>query len=221
MQTKTGRPHWLVVDEAHHVLPASGHSPGSFLAAEEMLSSILITVEPVRVDPKALFDVNLVIAVGAAPQETFRQFSDHIGLAPPKIQASETENSLVHLWQCKESGEAVPVRIEPGETDRRRHRRKYAEGDLQDKSFHFRGPEGKLNLRAQNLIMFIQLSEGIDDATWLYHLERHEYSEWVRTAIKDTTLADSIALIERAHLPPEESRRRIKTAIEEIYTHPS
>src|SRR6266446_10126510 len=53
---------------------------------------------------------------------------------------------------------------------RLRHSRKYAEGELgEDKSFYFRGQEGSLNLRAQNLVLFLQIAEGVDDGTWLYH----------------------------------------------------
>ena len=52
--------------------------------------------------------------------------------------------------------------------EHRRHSRKYAEGELpQDRSFYFRGPQGKLNLRAQNLMVFLQMAEGVDDETWL------------------------------------------------------
>ena len=49
--------------------------------------------------------------------------------------------------------------------------RKYAEGELPpDRSFYFRGPDGKLNLRAQNLALFLQIADGVDDETWLHHL---------------------------------------------------
>src|SRR5512147_922046 len=69
---------------------------------------------------------------------------------------------------------------------RRRHIRKYAEGQLgEDKSFYFRGPDNRLNLRAQNLNMFVQIAEGVDDATWLHHLRAGDYSRWLRDAIKD------------------------------------
>jgi hypothetical protein len=34
-----------------------------------------------------------------------------------------------------------------------------------DKSFFFRGPDAALYLRAQNLSTFLQLAEGVDDAT--------------------------------------------------------
>jgi hypothetical protein len=40
----------------------------------------------------------------------------------------------------------------------------------------FQGPENKQNLRAQNLMTFIALADGIDDETWLHHLKQHDYS---------------------------------------------
>ena len=92
---------------------------------------------------------------------------------------------------------------------RLRHSRKYAEGELgEDKSFYFRGPEGSLNLRARNLVLFLQLAEGVDDGTWLYHLHAGDYSRWVRDAINDDELAGEIANIEADELlNPSESRR--------------
>ena len=82
--------------------------------------------------------------------------------------------------------------------ERRRHVRKYARGDVQDKAFHFRGPDERLNLRAQNLGLFAQIGEGVDDETWSFHLERGDYERWFRDAMKDPELADG------APLPPGE-----------------
>jgi hypothetical protein len=101
--------------------------------------------------------------------------------------------------------------------------RKYAEGELQpDRSFYFRGPEEKLNLRAQNLMTFLQLADGVDDETWVHHLRRGDYSGWFRAAIKDEPLAAAAARVERERsLSPVESRARIRALVEELYTSPS
>ena len=111
----------------------------------------------------------------------------------------------------------------PPRVERQRHARKYMEGELgKDKSFYFRGPEEKLNLRAQNLMVFIQLAEGVDDATWLHHLQQGDYVHWFRTVIKDTDLADETHEIgKRQNLSTRESRALIKTAIEKRYTAPA
>jgi hypothetical protein len=88
-----------------------------------------------------------------------------------------------------------------------------------DRSFYFRGPEQKLNLRAQNLTLFLQIADGVDDATWLYHLKRGDYSRWFREGIKDDLLADEAAGSERDEsLSPVESRGKIRAAVERRYT---
>ena len=104
-----------------------------------------------------------------------------------------------------------------------RHIRKYAEGALgEDKSFYFRGPSNALNLRAQNLTIFMQMADGVDDDTWLHHLQAHDYSRWVREAIKDDELADELQQIEgQPARDPEATRRSVREAIERKYTAPA
>lgn len=118
-----------------------------------------------------------------------------------------------------------PLRLRStlGRTERRRHQRKYAEGDLgADKSFYFRGPASALNLRAQNLTLFIQLADGVDDATWLHHLRQGDYSRWFRDSVKDEELAADTARIEaRRDLSARASRAMIRDAIEQRYTLPA
>jgi len=116
----------------------------------------------------------------------------------------------------------VLLNIPLSRTERQRHQRKYAEGELSpEKSFYFRGPENTLNLRAHNLIQFLRIAEGIDDATWMHHLHRGDYSQWFRKAIKDESLAAEAAQVEQlAGLPPRQSRTRIRSAVERLYTLP-
>jgi hypothetical protein len=115
------------------------------------------------------------------------------------------------------------VVLEPSRTERKRHLRKYSEGSLgEDRSFYFRGPEGKLNLRAHNLIVFMDLADGVDEDTWLYHWRRGEVSQWLRTCIKDEPLAEKIETVEKDQRDdPASSRQRVRQLIEEIYTLPA
>jgi hypothetical protein len=101
----------------------------------------------------------------------------------------------------------------------RRHVRKYTEGELPpERSFYFRGPSGALNLRAANLLRFVELAEGVDEPTWTWHLRQRDYSTWAREMIKDEDLADALAAVESAGLPPAESRRRALDEIRARYT---
>ena len=67
----------------------------------------------------------------------------------------------------------------------------------------------------------MQIAEGVDDATWLHHLERGDYSRWFREAIKNEDLAREAAAIEQAAAPASESRARIRAAIDRRYTLPA
>jgi hypothetical protein len=102
--------------------------------------------------------------------------------------------------------------------ERRRHRRKYAGGELAPElCFYFRGRDGKLNLKAQNLAMFLQISDGVDDETWLFHLKNGDISGWFRDVIKDPDLALQAELVQRTDVTAEESRKHIRREIEKRY----
>jgi hypothetical protein len=115
------------------------------------------------------------------------------------------------------------VTLAAGRSAQRRHRRKYAHGELgPDKSFYFRGMDGKLNLRAQNLVVFNDIGAGVDDETWLFHLVNGDYSSWIRDAIKDEALSLRVGEVERElELSAQESRQRIRRLIEDVYTAPA
>lgn len=105
---------------------------------------------------------------------------------------------------------------------RHRHRRKYAAGELgEDKSFYFRGPRAQLKLRAQNLMLFLQIGDGVDDETWLHHLHQRDYSTWIGAAIKNPELATEVASIEQDDGSAATSRKLIREAIEKVYTLPA
>jgi hypothetical protein len=124
------------------------------------------------------------------------------------------------MWTRQSDRAPFKLRVLPGRTERQRHLRKYADGDLgRDRSFYFTGPQRRLKLQAQNLMMFMQLADGVDDDTWEYHLKKGDYSRWFRNAIKDEDLAAVAEQVERNNgVSPEESRKAIREAIEQKYT---
>jgi hydroxymethylpyrimidine pyrophosphatase-like HAD family hydrolase len=216
LRNSTGRPHCVVFDEAHHVFPADWQ-PLDGTAVQLFGQTILITVHPEHVAKPVLEAVNIVIAVGRSPEKTLREFTNASSQSIPTIPATTLRPGEVLVWR-KSVGDVNRVHVEPGKLQRLRHRRKYSEGDIHEKAFYFRGPENRLNLRAQNLMMFMQIAEGVDDETWLHHLNHKHYSDWIRTAIKDGELAREVEDIESATVDALESRKRIFAAIHERYT---
>jgi len=78
-----------------------------------------------------------------------------------------------------------------------------------------------LNLRAHNLVLFVEIAEGVDARTWQYHRERGDYSRWFDKEIGDPDLAAQARQIEQdASLDAAESLARIKAAVQERYTQP-
>jgi len=181
-------------------------------------------VHPEHVSPAVLASIDIVLAIGRSADETLRAFGEAVGAPPPATLPGTAGPGEALLWRRRpEARDPVWVRTLAPKSEHRRHVRKYATGELgEDKSFYFRGPAGQLNLRAQNLALFIQLAEGVDDETWLHHLQIQDYSRWFREAIKDEDLAAEAAGVERqTGLAPGQSRELIKAAIERRYTMPS
>jgi hydroxymethylpyrimidine pyrophosphatase-like HAD family hydrolase len=223
LRSRTGRPHWIVVDEAHHLLPA----PSDLVAVtlpRSLSGMILVTVHPEHVNPAVLSSIDLVVGIGRSALETLRAFGGVVGATAAGNLPDTSEPGQALLWRRHpEPQEPVWVRTVPPRSEHRRHVRKYATGELgEDKSFYFRGPAGQLNLRAQNLGLFIQLAKGVDDETWMHHLRSQDYSRWFREAIKDEGLASEAAGVETDRsVSAQESRSRIEAAIERRYTMPS
>lgn len=222
LRVQTARPHWIVVDEAHHLLPSTW-DPATLTLPQALKGMILVTVHPESVSPAALLPVDSVFAVGQTPERTIGAFCEAIGRVPPDLEPQKLEPAQVFAWHRTGDGQTERFEIKPPQMERRRHLRKYAEGELgTDKSFYFRGPDNRLNLRAQNLVLFGQLAQGIDDETWLFHLQAHDYSRWFGEAIKDRDLADEVAQVEsEPGLDAAQSRERILEAIQRRYTAPA
>ncbi|MDD3448534.1 MAG: HAD-IIB family hydrolase [Gammaproteobacteria bacterium] len=220
MRARTGRPHWLVLDEAHHLLPHSwGHATS--VLPQRLHETLLITVHPDHVAPAILKPIDLILAVGHGPEATIARFAGVTGRELSWPDGLSYQPNHVVAWSPRECLPPSCIRPQPSRAERIRHQRKYAEGDLRWRSFYFRGPEQRHNLKAQNLAIFCQIAEGIDDDVWMFHLRRGDYSNWFRHAIKDDHLARETARIEcRNDLAAAETRKLICELIRARYTLP-
>jgi hydroxymethylpyrimidine pyrophosphatase-like HAD family hydrolase len=218
LRIKVGRPHWIIADEAHHVMPTSWS--GAALALSQALGGMLmITVHPGEVATAMLAAVDALVAVGQTPRPVIEELAGAVRRPVPAQIPDTIEPGEVLLWALAD-GTVERLRGIPSRSERRRHVRKYSEGELdEDRSFYFRGPEDKLNLRAQNLALFLQVGEGVDEATWLHHFRQSDFSRWFRTAIKDDELAGEVAELEaRPDLSAEDGRALVREAVSQRYT---
>jgi hypothetical protein len=222
LRAKTGRPHYLIVDEAHHVMPADWQ-PTEHALPPRLDGALLVSVTPAAVAPAALRLINTLMVLGEKPREMMSEFAKANDLAAPRVPSGKIAKGTVLIWDRASRADPRIVELEPTRTEHRRHLRKYAEGSLgEDRSFYFRGPQGKLKLRAQNLMTFMDLADGVDEDTWLFHLRGGEVSQWLRECIKDEGLAGSVAAFERDEsADADATRKRVRALIEERYTLPA
>lgn len=218
LRARTGRPHWLIIDEAHEVV--SKQHDGA-IATTPPKAAIFVTAYPQALAASAIKTVDVVIALGDASVQTLADFGRAFGMQiPPDVQQPASDEALV--WKCRSGQAPVPVRIDRPVQEHRRHAGKYAVGDVgPERSFYFRNPRSGTTLKAENLYRFMEIACAIDDGTWERHLRAGDYSAWFRDVIKDELLAYETERIEaKRDLEPRISRNIIRRAIWDRYAAP-
>lgn len=217
-----GRPHWVVVDEAHHMLhpywnetfEPVWHEPGAM---------VIVTVDPSEISSTVLSGIDMAIAVGIEPRRTLTAFAEKIDQKLPEFDVSSLGWGEALVWFRHEYGCPRKIKVVASPFETKRHLRKYADGDLgSQRSFYFTGPGRRFQIKCQNLFLFMQIGDGIDDETWMFHLRRGDYSVWFRHVIRDPGLAEEAATIERdSRVSAQESRLAVRRLIEARYTLPT
>jgi hypothetical protein len=217
VRSAAGVPHWLVIDEAHHVFPRDGAPAAPLLdPGPEALCLSTLSAEDLAPAVRPLANV-----VASTDLDAFAAAARVVAAAraagAPRVAGGRLHPGEAMLGRL-DGGAAARFRIQRRRVTHRRHVRKYTEGELPpERSFFFRGPRRELNLRAANLVRFVELAEGVDEATWLHHLRGHDYSRWIREVIKDPELAAAVAASEASPAPAAESRRRVLEEIRRRY----
>lgn len=182
----TGRPHWLMIDEAHQLL-YDAQDLRTSLERWPLGNALIVTVYPEALAPAVLQQVTHVVALSDASPEVDR-LAVMLGVPSPVSESETTHRAL--LWAVGEptttsldiSGICLP---------HTRHARKYAEGDLgPGGSFYFHQAGTDRVTRARNILDFATRLQTIDEATWRFHQDRGDFARWLRECIRDETLAE-------------------------------
>ena len=133
----TGRPHWLVLDEAHHLLPAA-RGDATFALPRHDMGQVFVTLEPHRLAQEVLEGLDVVVAVSDTAGDVIREVAAARKVPAPSLPPGKLERGEAFLWRTNEQT-AERVTIPPSEEHHRRHVRKYVEGHLAPEgSFYFR-----------------------------------------------------------------------------------
>ena len=217
LRASNGHPHWLILDEVHHLFPADVES-SFFNIPADLKNCMMITMSPESVNKEIIKIADLLIVVGDEPQLSFEKIAALKNLEIPGMSISPQPKGKAWIWDLTSGVKPFVITNVKPQHILQRHKKKYATGDMKENSFYFTGPESKLNLKAQNLAFFSQIAEGIDDDTWMFHLKKKEYSSWIRDSVGDDELADLIRQEEKTNEDPISSKRAILKYIEEKYT---
>jgi len=207
-----GHPHWILLDEAHHLLTTVEQA-----LPEKLVNFILISTSPHALNAGILSHIGTVITIGEDPRYPIEQFC-----AIRKIDMPLSVPALLQgqacVWDVENNTQPFVIQVNMPERMIQRHKKKYAMGDMGYNSFVFTGPNNQLQLRPNNLMMFIHIAEGIDDQTWLFHLNRGDYKRWATDCIHDEELAAKIARAEKESPHVDSSKKMIVDYIRQKYT---
>jgi HAD superfamily hydrolase (TIGR01484 family) len=117
LRTRTGRPHWLVLDEAHHMLPATWGHTGSALPYV-LGETIFVTVHPAHVVPDILGAIDVVLAAGPSPEKTLGEFSAAAGRRLSWPDGLRGDRDSVVAWFVEDGALPFPIKPERGRAER-------------------------------------------------------------------------------------------------------
>jgi hydroxymethylpyrimidine pyrophosphatase-like HAD family hydrolase/energy-coupling factor transporter ATP-binding protein EcfA2 len=218
LRARTGRPHWLVIDDAHEVLSGSHETA---LATIPPSASIFITAYPQVLAVSAIKSIDTIVALGNHPDRVLFELSKSFDL-PITEAHTQLQPGQGLCWRRRGGPAPVAITLARPSQGHKRHAGKYAVGDVgPERSFYFNNPANGTKLRAQNLYRFMEIASAIDDATWERHLRAGDYSAWFHHVIKDDALSSETARIEQnQHLTAAISRNVIRKAIWDRYAAP-
>ena len=100
LRAETARPHWMLIDEAHHMMPPEWATATTL--PQQLQGTIFVTVHPEHVARAALESVGFVVAVGVDPAATLCSFCCVVGEDPPEMRAGHIDRGLAYFWERRE-----------------------------------------------------------------------------------------------------------------------
>jgi HAD superfamily hydrolase (TIGR01484 family) len=116
LRAKTGRPHWIIVDDAEHLLPVAARDESLPLPAQ-LDRVVLITETPRRLSAGALSQVDTVAVVGDRPQETLSEFCEAAGRTAPSVSDTPLSAGEALYWRLSETSGPTRMRVQTAQPE--------------------------------------------------------------------------------------------------------
>jgi hydroxymethylpyrimidine pyrophosphatase-like HAD family hydrolase len=206
-RTQTGRPQWVVIDEAHEPIGREGAALSVFDPTAK--GYLLVTWQPQDLAAGALASLDAVIALGSPhPPSHLVELTAAVADAPRAQVAEllEGPTGRAVLARREHPGRLLEFTVAPRITPHLRHEHKYEQFGLEtDRQFYFQAggdiPTGKTAANLSEL----EHELGVCDSDVLrHHCPSHDFSRWITDVFHDRQLAASVGAAETqisAHSP--------------------
>jgi hydroxymethylpyrimidine pyrophosphatase-like HAD family hydrolase len=194
LRQRHGRPHWVVLDEAHYSLHREGvAAPAAGLEAKGFC---LVTYRPSWLRDSVVKAIDVfVLARTTLPEELA-----FLG-AELRARRADGERTVPVLSDLPDrefvivqpSGAATSFTAPPRATAHVRHLTKYADSRVPPhRAFDFRDARGEVVASAASLTEFRDALVAVDDAVLAEHAARGDFSRWLRDVFSDRELAGQV-----------------------------
>jgi HAD superfamily hydrolase (TIGR01484 family) len=212
LRKASGRPYWLILDEAHYMLPHCAVWPSGFLGN---MGAVIVALDFEQVCPTVLDGVDVLLTLGSTSRHLIEQFARLRQRSCPSFPERTQSLEYACVWDLHDDREVVILDAVRPQQKHHRHSGKYVAGDVGPwHAFYFPA----LGKYAGNLRDFLRLSSLLDDAGLHHHLAAYDFSRWFREVIRDDVLAKQTSLIESdSQLTGENAMGQIARLVQSRY----
>lgn len=228
LRSRRGKPHWILIDEAHYFFSEENTSLNTLLADEMQEGGIgIISYRPSQLAPAILNAVHNWIFTRFAELEELSFLSSTVN----NICTPETLQQVSALPRGKalvcfhadaptvNSPTLIEYKISKRTTPHIRHLHKYLRASLpSEKQFYFHitevydGPE-----TAGSLWEFLEAMHKLPTRTLEYHLGNSHFEQWLSKVLHDKELAQQMRKIARRKLKGESLRKDLISVTRKRY----
>jgi hydroxymethylpyrimidine pyrophosphatase-like HAD family hydrolase len=198
-RARHGRPHWVVLDEAHYWLHEQGVDDEAAGLANKGFCLITYKASWLRQTVLDTIDV-LVLGRTTAPVERARLASLLEGRAGDGVALLASLGELTPPEFVLVPSGAGPLTFvaAPRRTRHVRHLGKYADQPVAPHhAFFFRHPDGCPAGTADTLLGFVARLQEVEDDALAFHAGRGDFSRWIADVFTDRRLAARLRKVER------------------------
>jgi hypothetical protein len=110
MRLRTGRPHWVIVDGAYHLLPVMQRAIEDG-PVKGPAGAMLITMDPGEIPPAVLCSIDTIVASGNGREDAIQKFCTSCEGTCPPVPTGNTESGTALLWSRKTGGPPLVLRL--------------------------------------------------------------------------------------------------------------